>query len=164
MRSKHSRRRQVLCQVLAACAYGIHGWLCAMVPLWAAGYGGKILYLLDHPEMRELIAAAPQAGRLLRPLLWMTGRYTPAFLALPKRVRAPRETAEAGKQPTRPRRRSPSAAAATTPAAPVPVAPGGDAPGPAAPSAAPPPSPPGPTPARWRTARRPGSSLIIFWS
>ena len=101
-----------------------HGWLCAMVPLWAAGYGGKILYLLDHPEMRDLIAAAPQAGRLLRPLLWMTGRYIPVFLALPKRVRASRKKDPAAKDEPAPapgRRSATRAAGAGATAAAPPV-------------------------------------------
>ena len=92
------------------------GWLCGIVPLWAAAYGGKILYLLNDQEMRDLIAAAPQAGRLLRPLLWMTGRQIPPFLALPKRVRKPR--AQVAAQPDDPVPPAPSGSAAAREAAP----------------------------------------------
>ena len=139
-----------------------HGWLCAMVPLWAAGYGGKILYLLDHPEMRELIAAAPQAGRLLRPLLWMTGRYTPAFLALPKRVRAPRK-----KDPSRPpdpapdRRRRPTARRTAGSLTIAPGAPAAASPTPAPPDATAAP-PPRPDSVHRRTASPPDAGKQIF--
>ena len=85
-------------------------WLCGIVPQWAAGCGGQVLHLLDEPEMRELIAAAPQAGRLLRPLLWMTGRPCPDFLALPPRIPAPKDPLATG--PVRPRRPRQSATSA----------------------------------------------------
>jgi hypothetical protein len=53
--------------------------------------------LLDDPEMREFLAAVPQAGRLLRPL-WrkLTRERLPEVLRLPARPRKPR--------PPRPRR------------------------------------------------------------
>ena len=152
------------------------GWLCAMVPLWAAGYGGKILYLLDHPEMRELIAAAPQAGRLIRPLLWMTGRPIPEFLRLPPRERAPRpRPAKPDTAPTdlaktktaRPRRPRRSAATAPGAAAPAPAAaadamPAGAMPAGAMPAgAAPTPASP-PVRRRRRTARPPEAGPVIF--
>ena len=156
-----------------------HGWLCAMVPLWAAGYGGKILYLLDHPEMRELIAAAPQAGRLLRPLLWMTGRYTPAFLALPKRVRAPRTKREDAPRPRLRATVAPGAADApgaltaaidtmVADAAPQPLPPQPPPPQPLPPQPPPPsqstraPATRGPATPELRTGLPPGAGRIIF--
>ena len=47
--------------------------------------------LLDDPEMRALLAAAPQAGRILRPL-WrkISPDPLPEALRLPKRPRRPR--------------------------------------------------------------------------
>ena len=47
--------------------------------------------LLDDPEMRALLAAAPQAGRLLRPL-WrkLSADPLPEVLRLPRRPRQPR--------------------------------------------------------------------------
>jgi hypothetical protein len=47
--------------------------------------------LLDDPEMRAFLAAAPQAGRLLRPL-WrkLTRESLPEVLRLPRRPRPPR--------------------------------------------------------------------------
>jgi hypothetical protein len=47
--------------------------------------------LLDDPEMRALLAASPQAGRILRPL-WrkLSPRPLPAVLRLPPRPKRPR--------------------------------------------------------------------------
>ena len=118
-------------------------WLCGIVPQWAAGCGGQVLHLLDEPEMRDLIAAAPQAGRLLRPLLWMTGRHCPDFLALPPRVRAPRHLSPA----------DPSDADQPVPAA-DPIA---ACDTPAAPSAAAPAAQPAARP-----AARPAAGLTVF--
>ena len=65
------------------------GWLIPLVPM-VGNFGTQLEHLLDDPEMRALIEAAPQAKRLLRPLLHMLGRRAPAFLALPARPRKPR--------------------------------------------------------------------------
>ena len=137
-------------------------WLCELVPQWAAGCGHQILRELDDPEMRELIAAAPQAGRLLRPLLWMTGRQVPTFLALPPRVRAPRSPSVPS-DPARTRRpRTPSptapASSAAGSSAPAAVAPATDPNGPAVASV---PKPPDPM-AKWKTATATSFGWVIL--
>jgi hypothetical protein len=47
-------------------------WLVRLVPGTAA-YGSQLQYLLATPEMAALLATAPQAGRILRPLCRMLG-------------------------------------------------------------------------------------------
>jgi hypothetical protein len=44
------------------------GWLVRAGGYRAAGFGSQLQALVQTPEMAELLAAAPQAGRLLRPL------------------------------------------------------------------------------------------------
>ncbi len=66
--------------------------------------------LLEHPEMRALLAASPQAGRLLRPL-WrkLTTDPLPEPLQLPCKPRlaqAPRRSRRAPRRPSPPRRTS----------------------------------------------------------
>ncbi len=63
-------------------------WLVGMLG-WEAAYGSELQYLLKLPEMHALIRAAPQVGRLLRPLCWMLGVVPdPAILPPPpKRTR-----------------------------------------------------------------------------
>ncbi len=63
-------------------------WLIRLVPEAAAGTS-HLQLLLAEPEMAALIAAAPQTGRILRPLCHMLGVRPPAILALPPRP-APR--------------------------------------------------------------------------
>jgi hypothetical protein len=49
------------------------GWLFARV--WAAGaFGSQLRHLLTDAECAAFLAAVPQAGRILRPLLHMLGR------------------------------------------------------------------------------------------
>lgn len=62
------------------------GWLARLVP-GAACFGGQLQHLLlTDPEMASLLAAAPQAGRMLRSLLWMTAiRPLPEILRRPAR-------------------------------------------------------------------------------
>lgn len=43
-------------------------WMCVMVPYEAAGYGSQLRAVLAEPEMAGLLAACPQAVRLLKPL------------------------------------------------------------------------------------------------
>ena len=45
-----------------------YGWLVKAGGHQAAGFGSQLQHLLAAPEMAELLAAAPQAVRLLRPL------------------------------------------------------------------------------------------------
>ena len=53
--------------------------------------------LRTNADMAALLAAAAQAGRMLRSVLWMMGRPVPEVLRLPKSPRTPR------KRPARPR-------------------------------------------------------------
>ena len=59
------------------------GWLCRLMP------EGNVYasYLEDQmrtdAELAALLAVAPQAGRMLRPVLWMMGRPVPEMLRLP---------------------------------------------------------------------------------
>jgi hypothetical protein len=89
-------------------------WLLRLVPETAAG-ASQLQHLLAGPEMAALVAAAPQTGRVLRPLCRMLGVRPPAFLALPPPVRrappARAATAEVaapvGPSPSPPRRKAP---------------------------------------------------------
>lgn len=65
---------------------GGFGWLARLVK-GAACFGGQLQHLLlTDPEMASLLAAAPQAGRILRSLLWMTAiRPLPEILRRPAR-------------------------------------------------------------------------------
>ncbi len=48
-------------------------WLIRLVPYHAACIGGQVRYLLVKPEMAALFIAAPQVGRIFRPLCRMLG-------------------------------------------------------------------------------------------
>ena len=48
--------------------------------------------LLEDPDLHALIAAAPQTGRILRPLCHMLGIPRPEILATPQRPRKPRQS------------------------------------------------------------------------
>jgi hypothetical protein len=74
---------------------GHFGWLVNMLPE-AAARGGDLCWLLRRPEIQDLIFAAPQIGRILRPLCRMLGVEPPSALQLPRRPRVPRppETSE----------------------------------------------------------------------
>ena len=62
-----------------------------LLTVFRAGYDEMLQALLDDPEMRALLAASPQAGRILRPL-WrkLSGYPLPPVLRLPPRPRRPR--------------------------------------------------------------------------
>jgi hypothetical protein len=132
------------------------GWLCGLVPSYAAAAGSQMMHHLQDPQMEAMAAASPEVGKLIRPLLWMTGQMPPSYLALPPRTKR----ARAGLPPG-PRRVAP----APPPPAPVSVRP-------ADPFAAPPclprnpngppppPLPPEPQPERWKSYRfHPNSPL-----
>ncbi len=69
-------------------------WLIRQVPQTAGG-ASQLQYLLAEPEMAALIAAAPQAGRILRPLCRMLGiRPPPGLRAPPPAPRAAPPRAE----------------------------------------------------------------------
>ncbi len=63
------------------------GWLLHYVQLEAAATANLIRHMLEHdPEMRALLEAAPQLGRILRPLLRMVSPAPlPATLVRPPR-------------------------------------------------------------------------------
>lgn len=65
-------------------------WLVRELGYMAAGYGGQLEFLLNDPETAALLAAAPSAGRILRPLCRMLGVTLPDFLQLPPRPPRPR--------------------------------------------------------------------------
>ncbi len=60
---------------------------------------GTLCLAWEEPEMRALFDAAPQVGRILRPLAHMLGAPLPEWLRLPKRVRkstSPRPSPQSG--------------------------------------------------------------------
>ena len=76
----------------------------------AAVYGGQLQAVLEQPEMVELLKAAPQAGRILRPLCRMllvdTALLRPGVVVEPPapkvakvRVRKPRAKVDWGRIP-----------------------------------------------------------------
>jgi len=67
-----------------------HAWLVATVGYTAAGRASQLNHLLARPDLADFFAAAPQAGRLLRPLCRMLGIDPPPALARPKPPRKPR--------------------------------------------------------------------------
>jgi len=76
------------------------GWVNRRIPEAAPPTGMLDALLREHEgEWRAFLAAAPQAGRLLRPLCLALGIRQPAWLRLPPRPRRPR--------PPRPRRERP---------------------------------------------------------
>jgi hypothetical protein len=59
-----------------------HGWLIRMLPALAPYASGLEGMIYHDPQMAELIAAAPQVGRILRPLLWALGGHVPLIARL----------------------------------------------------------------------------------
>ena len=88
-------------------------WLIRLVPGTAA-YSGQVQALVANPQTAALLAAAPQAGRILRPLCRMLAIPLPDYLRLPRPPsEAPRNGADnaataseppPGGSPTRPAR------------------------------------------------------------
>jgi hypothetical protein len=68
------------------------GWLVRLAPEAAAG-ASQLRHLLAEPEMAALIAAAPQMGRLLRPLCRMLGVDPPPGLGAPHGTAPPQPPA-----------------------------------------------------------------------
>lgn len=64
---------------------GGRGWIGAHIQAAAACTGTLDYLLLNTPQMQEFVQAAPQAGRLLRPLCRMLGLIVPDYLRLPPR-------------------------------------------------------------------------------
>lgn len=66
-----------------------HAWLIGLHQP-TAQYAGQVQAFIDNPDTRALVEAAPQAGRLLRPLCRMLGLAPPPWLRLPERPGPPR--------------------------------------------------------------------------
>jgi hypothetical protein len=77
------------------------GWISRqLAPVTGPACVGTLCLAWEEPEMAVFFAAAPQVGRILRPLAHMIGAPLPAWLRLPKRVRGPglrREAAAASR-------------------------------------------------------------------
>ena len=73
-----------------SCAWGMlgrgFGWMRKLLP-GAGGEMNAFAALLEDPEMKALLAAAPQVGRIVRPFCHLLGLELPAELRLPKRER-----------------------------------------------------------------------------
>ena len=87
-------------------------WLTRLVQP-TAQYAGQLDAFLADPRTQELAAAAPQAGRLLRPLCRGLGLTPPPWLRLPKRTPTPqppkpRATPAPGEPPATPDRPLPA--------------------------------------------------------
>jgi len=74
-----------------------HGWVNRRIPE-SAPASGQLSALLRDPEARAFVEAAPQAGRLLRPLCRALGILQPDWLRLPRRPRKPRPMAPSALQ------------------------------------------------------------------
>jgi hypothetical protein len=84
-----------------------HAWLIRLhqpIAQWAP----RIELMLDDPEIIALCAAAPQAGRLLRPLCRMFAITPPAYIARPPRPTPPRKPRPQKPQPQQFAEHSPS--------------------------------------------------------
>ena len=89
------------------------GWLVRAAAHHAAVYNGQLRVILERPEMVELLVAAPQAARILRPLCRMLAveeallrpgvpgevAAEPVVPAVAKRVRGPRPAIDWGRIP-----------------------------------------------------------------
>ena len=74
------------------------GWVTRRIPE-AGPSAGQLHDLLQQPSIQDFVQAAPQAGRLLRPLCHALGVDQPAWLKRPPRPRTPRKP-----RPPKPRR------------------------------------------------------------
>jgi len=64
-------------------------WLIRLLPGEAASYGCQLQALLADPQMAALLAAAPEAGRILRPLCRLLAITPEGSLALPSAAGKP---------------------------------------------------------------------------
>ncbi len=64
-------------------------WLIRLLPHQAAAYGSQLQALLADPQTAALLAAAPEAGRILRPLCRLLGVHPEGALALPSMAGKP---------------------------------------------------------------------------
>ena len=67
------RRHEAVRQGLPARWPHRFGWLCPLVPSYAATCAEQMRGVLAEPGMMALLAACPQAVRIVRPLCWMLG-------------------------------------------------------------------------------------------
>ncbi len=64
-------------------------WLIRLLPHQAAAYGSQLQALLADPRTAALLAAAPEAGRILRPLCRLLAIHPEGLLALPSMAGKP---------------------------------------------------------------------------
>ena len=67
-----------------------YGWLVRIGGYRAAGFGSQLQTVLATPEMAELLAASPQAARVLRPLCRALAVEIPGWPAAPRKPRTKR--------------------------------------------------------------------------
>jgi hypothetical protein len=127
------------------------GWLLRLDPQGPKQAAYFKSLLLGHPELPTLIAAAPQVGRILRPLCHMLNVEPPPELALPRKPQEAPTASEPSAQDPPPQPATPD---------PPPRAPGEPMPAAAAepPDQAPPTPPPRP-PTSWY--QRPGGLVLV---
>lgn len=85
-----------------------HIWLIKFAPE-TVQFSGQVQHLLTDTEMMRLMAAAPQAGRIVRPLCRMLGLAVPEVARLPPgraRRAKPKPAAKRRPEPPEPSRRS----------------------------------------------------------
>ena len=81
-----------------------------LVPVTGQQCVGMLCVAWEEPEMREFYAAAPQLGKILRPLAHMIGATLPEWLRLPKRKdTSPRPSPQSGEGEAKWRRRAAAA-------------------------------------------------------
>jgi hypothetical protein len=95
------------------------GWLCRLVPGLASVAGNMMEIVLKEPELAAMAEASPEVGKLIRSLLWMTGKKPPAYLAPPPRPRGANTRHAAGGP--KPQPLPPRAPAQRAPAVPPPL-------------------------------------------
>jgi hypothetical protein len=99
------------------------GWLIRVVP-GAAVYAGQVQTLLGDPETIALLEAAPQAGRILRPLCRMLAIPLPETLRQPKpRSATPPTGADTADPPPPPHQSARGASSRAAPATGLPPRP-----------------------------------------
>lgn len=82
-----------------------HAWLAGEIGWAGRGAAAQIEHMLNQPETAALIAASPQAQRMLRPFCHMLGLAVAAVPQLPRRPRAPRARDARPRKPRRLTRR-----------------------------------------------------------
>ena len=88
-------RKQVQARVVKVPPPKAYGWLLTLAPELNTRIGrAQIETLLADPALLALLAEAPQAGRILRPLCHMLRIELPACLRLPARARPTAPSAE----------------------------------------------------------------------